>query len=253
LRWKVSLPVAEPPPSAEPLQPVFADVPIYSVGRVGAEHAYVGDIWMIKTEQGAILVDCGGASAIPLTWQRMKAAGVDPGQVRYALLSHSHGDHAGASYLWRTQGAKIVAPETAALTANWLMPTWSDYSIWVPSRIDVPLALKRAGDEAETTLCGLKITAVFVPGHSFDSALYLMEFGGKRVAFTGDIGFEGESNILHRCWGDREKARIVTEIVRRRLLAFRPDYVFTGHGPRRPGAEFVEDLVKRSEAALADK
>jgi glyoxylase-like metal-dependent hydrolase (beta-lactamase superfamily II) len=248
--WTIELPVTEIPP-VKSLDPVFADVPIYSVGRAGTEHAYVGDIWLIKAPEGGILVDLGGSSAIPTTRQRMRATGLDPSQVKYALLSHSHGDHAGTSYLWRAQGVKIVAPRSAELTVTWLMPTWSDYSIWAPARIDVPLPLARVGDETEITLCGLKVRAIFVPGHSFDATLYLMDFGGKRMAFTGDIGFEKESNILHRCWGDRVKAAMVAQVVREKLLPFQPDYVFTGHGPRQPGTAFIEGLLGRTEAALA--
>jgi glyoxylase-like metal-dependent hydrolase (beta-lactamase superfamily II) len=251
VRWKTTLPITEVLPLKEPLKPVFEGVPIYSVGRVGTEHAYVGDIWLIRTPQGGILVDTGGTSALPSTWQRMKAAGIDPKDVRYVLLSHSHGDHAGAAYLWRTQGARLVAPATAALTVTWLMPTWSDYSIWVPSPIDLPLPLKRAGDETEIELCGLRIKALFVPGHSFDSVLYTMELNGKRVVFTGDLGFEGVSHILHRCWGDREKAAVVAKIVRTKVLPWKPDHVLTGHGPRPRGTAFLEDLLKRTDAALA--
>src|SRR5262249_52455197 len=110
LRWRTALPTTAVAPLPEPLPPVFEGVPVYSVGRVGTEHAYVGDIWLIKTSAGGILVDTGGTSGIPYTWQRLKAAGIDPKEVRYVLLSHSHGDHARAAYLWRTQGAKIVAP-----------------------------------------------------------------------------------------------------------------------------------------------
>jgi glyoxylase-like metal-dependent hydrolase (beta-lactamase superfamily II) len=248
--WQTALPVKKVPPLQEPLRPVFDGVPIYAVGRVGPEHAYVGDIWLIKTKKGGILVDTGGTSALPLTWQKIKAAGIDPKEVRYVLLSHSHGDHAGASYLWRTQGAKIVAPATAAFTVTWTMPTWSDYSIWVPSPIDVPLRLRRASDTQELTLCGQRIKAIFAPGHSFDSVVYTMELNGKRVAFTGDIGFEGGSHILHRCWGEREKALVVIKVLETKVLPSKPHHVLTGHGPRPAGTAFLQDLLKRSKAAL---
>jgi glyoxylase-like metal-dependent hydrolase (beta-lactamase superfamily II) len=251
-RWKTALPKAEIPPLKTPIRPVFEGVPIYSVGRVGTEHAYVGDIWLIKAPEGGILVDVAGTSAIPLTWQRLKAAGVDPKDVRYVLLSHSHGDHSGATYLWRTQRARIVAPATAAFTVTWLMPTWSDYSVWVPSPIDKPLPFRRAGDETEIELCGLRIKAIFVPGHSFDSTIYTMELNGKRIVFTGDIGFEGAQDILHRCWGDREKAAVVAKIVRTKVLSLKPDHVLTGHGPRPHGLAWMEDLLKRTETSLAN-
>jgi glyoxylase-like metal-dependent hydrolase (beta-lactamase superfamily II) len=250
VRWKTALPVQPIPALKEPVRPVIDGIPIYSVGRVGTEHAYVGDIWLIKTKEGGIIVDTGGTSGIPYTWQRMKAAGLDPKEVRYVLLSHSHGDHAGVSYLWRTQGAKVVAPATAGLTVTWLMPTWSDYSIWVPSPIDQPLPLKRAGDETDFKLCGVPIKAIFVPGHSFDSVLYLMELDGKRVLFTGDIGFEGGSHILHRCWGDVDSALRVSKVLRTQVLPLKPDHVFTGHGPRPRGVGFLENLLKRTDEAL---
>jgi glyoxylase-like metal-dependent hydrolase (beta-lactamase superfamily II) len=249
--WQTPLPAAEPPRLKEKLPPVFDGVPVYSVGRVGTEHAYVGDIWLIKAKDRALLVDSAGTSAVPLTWQRLKAAGVDPSEVRHVLLSHTHGDHVGGAYLWRTRGAEVVAPAPAAFAATWLIPTWSDYSVWPPVQIDRPLPLQKAGDEAEFTLSGLRVKAVFVPGHSFDSVLYLMELDGKRVLFTGDLGFEGASDILHRCWGDREKAAAVVKVVRKQVLPWKPDHVFTGHGPRRDGTAWLEDLLRRTNDALS--
>lgn len=80
------------------------------------------------------------------------------------------------------------------------------------------LPLKQAGDETEITLCGLRIRPLFVPGHTVDSVAYMMEFNGRRVAFTGDIGFDAQNNILDRCWGDRDKAKSVVEVSRSKLI-----------------------------------
>lgn len=249
LRWRLALPVAELPPLAQPIERVFAEVPIYQVSRVGPEHAYVGDTWLIKTERGGVLVDTGGTSGLPFTLQRLKSAGLDVKDVRYLLHTHSHGDHCGAGYLWRALGLKTVAPASADFTLAWLMPMLSDYGVWPPRPVDQPLPLKRAGDEAVVTLGDLKIRAIFVPGHSFDSVIYAMELAGKRVVFTGDIGFDNQ-DILHRCWGDVEKARAVTEVVRGKVIPFRPDFVFRGHGAKRDGTAFLEELVRRSQEAI---
>src|SRR5262249_34032918 len=113
------------------------------------------------------------------------------------------------------------------------------------------LPLKRAGDETEFTVDGLKIRAIFVPGHSFDSVIYALELNAKRVVFTGDIGFDKQQEILHRCWGDVDKAKAVTEVVRTRVLPFKPDFVFRGHSAMRDGTGFLEDLVKRSQEEIA--
>jgi glyoxylase-like metal-dependent hydrolase (beta-lactamase superfamily II) len=230
--------VKEPKPFEGAMKPVFEGIPIYAVGRAGPEHAYVGDIWLVKT--GA-----GGSSALPVTLQKIRAARVDPATLKLLLQSHGHGDHAGAAYLWRARGLKIVAPETAALARTWLMPAVSDYGVRVPRPVDAPLLLKRAGDETEFEAAGLKIRAVFVPGHSYDSVVYLFELGGKRVASTGDLGFKGR-DILHRCRGDADKAVAVTDVIQTKVLEYRPDAVFSGHDAHREGSAFLEDLVARS-------
>jgi glyoxylase-like metal-dependent hydrolase (beta-lactamase superfamily II) len=249
-RWRLKLPEAEMPPLQQPVKPVFDEVPIYQVGRTGPEHAYVGDTWLIKTAAGGVLVDTGGTSSIPFTLQRIKLAGVELKDLRFLLHSHSHGDHCGAGYLWRALGLKIVAPESADFCLAWLMPMLTDYGVWAPRPVDRPLALKRAGDETEITLGNLKVRAIFVPGHSFDSVLYYMEIGGKRILFTGDIGFDNQQEILHRCWGDIEKAKAVTEVVRTKVLPLKIDFVFRGHSAKKDGTAFLEDLVKRSQEAI---
>jgi glyoxylase-like metal-dependent hydrolase (beta-lactamase superfamily II) len=237
------------PPVAEPLAGLRG-IPIYRVGRVGPEHAYVGDIWLIKTAQGGILVDSGGTSAVSLTLERIKAAGVDPRQIRYLLLSHTHGDHIGGAYLWRSMGAKVVAPAPAAFPATWMIPTLNHYGIWVPCAIDQPLPLARPGDTTHFTLDGLDIQAIFAPGHSFDTVVYVLNLAGQRVFLTGDIGFHGNNDILNRCWGDLPKARTVIKILREQVLPLRPEIVFTGHDEHSNGVEYWQDILRATEEAI---
>jgi glyoxylase-like metal-dependent hydrolase (beta-lactamase superfamily II) len=192
----------------------------------------------------------GGISSLPLSRERIRAAGLDPTDVRFVLQTHSHGDHCGATYLWRTMGARIVAPESAAFSTSWLMPMLTDYGVWVPRPVDLPIPLRSAGDEAEMILCGLPIRAVFAPGHSLDSVYYTMELNGRRVVFTGDIGFSGSGNIFDRCWDDVEKARVVTNLIRSRLIPWHPEFVFRGHGAESDGTAFLEKLVRSSDEAI---
>ena len=248
--WHTRIPVWQAPAMAQPLKPVFDGIPIYRVGRVGPEHAYVGDIWLIKTPEGGILVDSGGTSGVSLTLERIKAAGVDPRQIHFLLLSHTHGDHIGGAYLWRSMGAKVVAPAPAAFPATWMIPTLNHYGIWVPCAIDQPLPLASPGDTTHFTLDGLDIDAIFIPGHSFDSVVYVLNLDGRRVFLTGDIGFHGNSHILNRCWGDVPKARKVMEILREQILPLRPDIVFTGHDQHSNGIEYWQDILRSTEEAI---
>jgi glyoxylase-like metal-dependent hydrolase (beta-lactamase superfamily II) len=246
--WSKAIPVTDVQPVVRPVAKVVAGLPIYQGGRIHlGEHAYVGDIWIIKSGREAVLIDAGGVSGHSITQARLRALDVD--RVTHVLHTHSHGDHCGGAYLWRAAGAKIVAPKSAALTLTWLMPMLTDYGIYPPRPLDIALPLDRAGNETEFEVAGLKVTALFVPGHSFDSTVYKLEFDGKRIAFTGDLGFENQ-DILHRCWGDAEKARALVPVIRDKLLAWRPDIVFTGHGVRTEGTEFIARLLKDTEESL---
>jgi glyoxylase-like metal-dependent hydrolase (beta-lactamase superfamily II) len=247
--WDRLIPAAAPLGLDQPPPPVVAGLPVYQGGRIPqAEHAYVGDIWIIKNGNRAVLVDAGGISGFSMTQARLRALAIE--EVSHVLHTHSHGDHCGGAYLWHSAGAKIVAARPAALALTWLMPMLTDYGIFPPRPLDLPLPLNQVGDQTDTELEGLKIRALFVPGHSFDQTVYMMELSGKRVTFTGDLGFENQ-DILDRCWGDANKARAVVQAVRDKLLPWRPEIVFTGHGVRTNGMEFLTALVRHTDESLA--
>lgn len=248
MAWEKALPVTAVPES--PLLPpeVVPGLPVYQGGRIpGGEHAYVGDIWVIRLRDEAVMIDCGGTSGVATTRERLRSLGIQ--RVTHILHTHSHGDHCGGAYLWQANGTRIVAPRSAELPLTWLMPMLSDYGIFPSRRVDDPLPLNRVGDETEFTVAGQKFKAVFVPGHSFDLTVYLTELAGKRIAFTGDLGFENQ-DILHRCWDDAAKARAVLPVIRDKVLAWKPDIVFTGHGVRTNGTEFLAKLVEHTEESL---
>jgi glyoxylase-like metal-dependent hydrolase (beta-lactamase superfamily II) len=192
-------------------------------------------------------VDAGGLSGSSITQARLDALGIE--HVTHVIHTHSHGDHSGGAYLWRARGAQIVAAKPAAFALTWAMPMLTDYGIFPPRPVDLPLPLARVGDETDFEVSGLKFHALFVPGHSFDLTVYTTELAGKRIAFTGDLGFENQ-DILHRCWGDAAKARAAVRVIRSKLLPWRPDIVFTGHGVRTNGTEFITKLVEQTEQSL---
>ncbi|MDW8026731.1 MAG: MBL fold metallo-hydrolase, partial [Armatimonadota bacterium] len=86
-----------------------------------------------------------------------------------------------------------------------------------------------------------------VPGHSIDSVVYAMELNGKRVIFTGDSFLE---NTLYHCWGDVEKAKILTELLRSRVLPIKPEFAFMGHISEKNAEEFLLKVLKASEEKI---
>jgi len=249
--WSKMIPVTEVPPLPRPPSEVVAGLPVFQGGRIPqGEHAYVGDIWILKAGHSAVLIDAAGVSGFSITQARLRALGIE--QVTHVLHTHSHGDHSGGAYLWRAAGTRVVGPKSAALALTWLMPMLTDYGIYPPRPLDMALPLIQTGDETNFEVSGLKFQALFVPGHSFDLTIYKTELGSKRIAFTGDLGFENQ-DILHRCWGDTDKARSLVPVIRDKLLAWRPDIVFTGHGVRTNGTQFIASLLRHTEESLQER
>jgi glyoxylase-like metal-dependent hydrolase (beta-lactamase superfamily II) len=103
----------------------------------------------------------------------------------------------------------------------------------------------------------VKVKAFFAPGHSPDAVVYAMELNGRRVIFTGDIAFDDRrqgmplgSNILHRCWGDRDNAARVIKVIETQVLPLRPEFCFTGHAAYPDAPAAWRRILEASRAAL---
>src|SRR6185503_14005676 len=72
LSWSRVIEATEPQPLTKPPAEVVAGLPIFQGGRIPrGEHAYVGDIWVIKSGRNAVIVDAGGLSGFSQTQARL--------------------------------------------------------------------------------------------------------------------------------------------------------------------------------------
>jgi len=130
----------------------------YSVGQ-NAVSSYV-----LETDEGLVVFDTlnNEAEAREIIVPNMVALGLDPGNIRYVILTHGHGDHwGGAKYLQDTYNARVVAS-----AADWDLiedrtarpGPWADMA--APKR-DVVV---KDGDVI--TLGNTSIQLYILPGHS---------------------------------------------------------------------------------------
>jgi hypothetical protein len=84
-----------------------------------------------------------------------------------------------------------------------------------------------------------------------------MELNGRRVIFSGDIAFDDRragmplgSNILHRCWADRDKAAAVIRVIEEKVLPLRPEFEFKGHASHRDPIATWRNILDVSHKAL---
>ena len=135
-----------------------------------AEHSwYIGtaglSVVLVKTPQGAVLIDGGLPQAADLLMQRMQALGVPPGELKLILNSHAHIDHAGPlAQVKRETGAKLVlSAESAVLLAR----GDSDDIHFGEGLTFPPATADRIVMDGEVVeLGGVRFTAHFTPGHT---------------------------------------------------------------------------------------
>jgi metallo-beta-lactamase class B len=139
---------------------VFDD--LYALGRTGTV------IWALRTPAGILLIDAGYPDQLEsVLLPQMRAAGLDPNDVRYLLVGHGHADHFGGASYFQQRGARV-----ALSAADWNLienppappagaPAAPRAAGLPPPRRDVVVA-----DGEPITFGGVEITPVLIPGHT---------------------------------------------------------------------------------------
>ena len=120
---------------------------------------------LVKTPQGALLIDGGLPQAADMLLARLHELGVAPGELKWILHSHAHGDHAGPiATIQRATGARVVSnAESAALLERGGSDDlhFGDDILFPPVRAD---RLLMDGEVVE--LGAISLTAHNTPGHT---------------------------------------------------------------------------------------
>jgi len=120
---------------------------------------------LIRTPEGAVLIDGGLPQAADMLLAHMRALGVAPTDLRFILSSHAHGDHAGAlAAIKRATGAQVLNDaESAVLMSR----GGSDDIHFGDDILYPPLQTDRLLHDGEVVALGtLRLTAHFIPGHT---------------------------------------------------------------------------------------
>jgi glyoxylase-like metal-dependent hydrolase (beta-lactamase superfamily II) len=191
-RWRSTGNDIAPPPLPPAQIPVLSPYPmtivpgVHLLGGLAPAAAYV-----VETSEGLALVDTGlDRDAGPLKGE-MDQLKLDWRRVRAIFLTHVHGDHCGgAEYLRKATGAKVYAGRGDAAVLRVGRPREAFFSTFYmpgvptpgPTTVDVELAGSETIELGDT-----RFRVVAAPGHTPGSVCYLMERGGKRMLFSGDV------------------------------------------------------------------
>lgn len=178
--------------------------------------------WVVSAGRSRLLVDLG----YPGTWGTLAAnlarMDVPLGEIRYALATHYHLDHAGLAQDLKLAGVPLLVLEdqVAAIPAlrDVMKPADRYVDITMHDNVVIPCSASRA------LLDGVGIAGeiLHTPGHSDDSVSLLLDDGS---VFTGDLtppgmATEEQAALVKASW------RLLREHGAKR--------VYPAHGPIRP-------------------
>lgn len=175
----------------------------------GGAMTVTGSCHLLDTGTSLVLVDCGAfQGSRALADLNREAFAFDPQAIDAVILTHAHMDHAGRLPVLVKkgyQGPIHALPATAMLAQHLLMdgaklqmedaerdkrrgktpeePLYVDEDVRRTLELFQPIAYGQTVEVAP----GVRVTPQ-VAGHIPGSACFLVEAGGKRIVFSGDIG-----------------------------------------------------------------
>jgi glyoxylase-like metal-dependent hydrolase (beta-lactamase superfamily II) len=201
-----------------------------------------GNAYAVVGSDGIFLIDCGNGESLAKLFENMRYWGLDPDQIRACFLTHPHWDHAGAAHLLQKRGVVIYAHRKTAeavASGDERCCGFLYHKTFTPCGVDVELE-----DRQCVEVCGVDVSAMYLPGHTQGCTAYLFNFDGKRIVacgdvigtlFCGDFGWSGSIDFDRKAY-------------MKSLLAFArvdSDVMLAGHG-----ISYFHEPRRRVEQAL---
>lgn len=191
-------------------------------------------VYLVDGGREYALIDAGGGRDIDGIVAQIEEDGLDPGRVRYLLLTHGHADHAaGAAGVRRRFDLRVLAsPEVArylragderavSLDIARKAGAYPPDFVFPPCPVDTEL-----DDGGQVDVGDLTFTALHTPGHASGHLAYLLRQGDRVSVFCGDAVFFGGAILLQHTWDCSLQDSIASV---ERLASLSVDGLFPGH------------------------
>lgn len=180
--------------------------------------------YLIVCHDGAIMVDPGRGTCHNEIIAFIHAIGLQPSDVRWALLTHAHLDHTAGAHLIQAEGIPIAA---SAFTARAVHEAHLDMSYRQPTPESSCEVDRILNDNDILEVGDMRVRIIATPGHTAGCISALVDTDEGRTVFTGDLirdtgqpGWTGSPSFaLDESIKSIEK-----------LLALKPDKAYWGHG-----------------------
>tara|TARA_R110002049_G_scaffold4504_7_gene31324 strand:- start:964 stop:1677 length:714 start_codon:yes stop_codon:yes gene_type:complete len=186
-----------------------------------------GNSYLLKTETGLIMFDCGCGDTLDQIFTNMKYWDLDPDDIKYCLLTHPHFDHAGAAHLLKKRGVQLIGVKETAEAVSSGDERCAGYLYHkVFNPVDVDMIVSE-GDKLN--LLGIEIEVGHYPGHSMGCTAFSFRHENKKITVSGDI--IGTLMVGDFGWDgsiDFNKNIYIESLLR--FAKLDPDIMLPGHG-----------------------
>jgi len=140
--------------------------------------------WVVSAGTSRLLVDIGWPGTMGTMKASLKRMGVPLGELRYAVATHYHIDHAGLAEEFKREGVPLlvcdVQVDAIPKMRIWTKP-WDNY-VEITADGNVTISCQQSRELLRQI--GVPGEILHTPGHSDDSVSLLLDDG---CVFTGDL------------------------------------------------------------------
>ena len=202
------------------------DLYLVGSGGVGISNVTDGNVYLIDGHRELGLVDTGSGVATDRILENIRQEGFDVKRIRVILLTHAHYDHSrGIPFIRKETDCRVgIHPKGVEELGKETAP---DHPVSKAGFVGKPVRADFTFTDGQIVEVGdYKLKVIFSPGHSLDSACFVGEINGLRVAFTGDtLAGEGRLGITDASTNFLDYRHSIEK-----LLADEPEALLPGHG-----------------------
>ena len=178
--------------------------------------------WVISAGSSRILVDLGRPGMFGRLQANLKRMDVPLSEIKYAIATHFHIDHAGTGEELKQAGVQLLVIDLQLDSIPLMKSFTKPQDNYLEIKLDGNIVISVEESRQALQAVGIPGQIVHTPGHSDDSISVLLDDG--RV-FTGDLTrpdfiYQEDPEPVYRSW--------------QRLWELGARQVYPGHGPDYP-------------------
>ena len=178
--------------------------------------------WVVSSGRSRMLVDLGYPGTMGTMRARLNQMDIPLKELRYALATHYHIDHAGLAQELKLAGVPLLVLDMQVAAIPLMKQFTKPQDHYVDISLDGNVIISPDESRALLAQVGIAGEILHTPGHSDDSVSLLLDDGS---VFTGDL------TPYELAWG--ETADLVTASWQM-LKDKGARRIYPGHGPQRP-------------------